>query len=81
MVRAQLDIVMRNGTSITVGFPDDEAVNAVSEKLKKAILDVNGIFSIDMKAQETGANIVHYIPSREIVRFSLTQFPRVAAPV
>lgn len=81
MVRASLDIVMRNGTTLTVGFPDDEAVNAVSEKLKKCVLDPNGIFSIDIKAPETGHVVIHYVPSREIVRFSLTQFPRVAAPV
>ncbi len=81
MVRAQLEIIMRNGQGLTVGFPDDEAVNAVAEKLKKSVLDAGGIFSIDMKNAIDGSTTIHYIPSREIVRFALTQFLRVAAPV
>lgn len=80
MVRAQLEIAMRNNTSITVGFPDDEAVNTVAEKLKKSVLDPNGIFSVDMK-DPSGMTITHFVPSREIVRYSLTQFPHVAASI
>lgn len=79
-VCAQLEIVMRNGPSVIVNFTDDEAVNALSEKLKKAILEPNGIFSVDMKSPD-GTGVTHYIPGREIARYSLTQIPRVAAQV
>lgn len=75
---AHLEIAMRNGTSLSVNLTDDEAVNRIAENLKKTILDQNGIFSLDMKLPQ-GGSVMHYIPSREIVRYSLTQTPRVPA--
>lgn len=78
MFRASLEIVMRNGAAIVVRFPDDEVVNMVMERLKKCMNDEKpGIFSVDV-AMSDGTVVVHYLPSREIVRFSLTQNPRVA---
>lgn len=78
MVRAQIEIRLRTGQMITVGFPDDEAVNAVVERLKRTLQDEKGIFTIDMKVPDSGVCIVHYLPSREIVGFSVVQAPRVA---
>ena len=81
MLKAQLNVVLRGETVLTINFSNDEAVNTISERLKKAILDPTGIFTIDMKTANGGPDIVHFLPNREIVRFSVTQFPRVAAPV
>jgi hypothetical protein len=77
MIRASLEIVLRTGTSIVVNFPDDEAVNFVVERLKKAIT-TDAVFPIDILT-DMNKTIVHYLPTREIVRFSVTQNPRVAA--
>lgn len=81
MIRAQVDIFMRNSQAIGAAFTDDEAVNAFIEKLKKAALEPNGLFYMDVQDPINGGRIMHYIPNREILRFSITQFPRVPAPV
>lgn len=78
MIRAALEIVMRTGSSLVINFPDDEAVNAVVERLKKAIV-TDGVFPVDL--QVDGQTVVHYLPCREIIRFSVTQHPRVATKV
>lgn len=79
MVRASLEIVLRTGSSLVINFPDDEAVNGVVERLKKAVT-TDGVFPVDLQTAE-GQTVVHYVPCREIVRFSVTQHPRVAAKV
>ena len=78
MQRAQLEIVLRNGQTIGVGFDDDEVVNGVIERLKKALLEENGLFSLEMTNTQAvpPTQIVHYVPTREIVRFAIVQFPR-----
>ena len=79
MIRASLDIVLRTGINLVVNFPDDEAVNAVVERLKKTLLS-DGIFSVEVTTPD-GVSLTHYLPAREIVRFAVSQHPRVAAPV
>lgn len=76
--RARLDIFMRNGQGLVVNFPDDEAANACVERLKKALSDPNGCYNIDMEdhSQIPPITIYHYIPSREIVRFTVITYPR-----
>ena len=83
MYRAQLEIILRNGNVILVGFEDDEAVNAIVERLKKALGDPTAVFPLEIlnHAQMPPNTIHHYLPSREIVRFAVLQYPRVAAPV
>lgn len=78
MIRASLEIVLRTGTSLVINFPDDEAVNAVVERLKKALTGET-VFAVDIQIADS-KTVVHYLPSREIVRFAVTQHPRVAAP-
>lgn len=77
MIRASLEIVLRTGTSLVINFPDDEAVNAVVERLKKAIM-AETVFAVDIQVADN-KTVVHYLPPREIVRFAVTQHPRVAA--
>jgi len=78
MYRAQLEIVLRNSQAIIVGFEDDEAVNAIVERLKKAMSDEGGLFSLEMNnlTATPPTTVVHYLPTREIVRFAIVQFPR-----
>jgi hypothetical protein len=49
------------------------------ERLKKS-LTAETVFAVDMQIADD-RTVVHYLPSREIVRFAVTQYPRVAAPV
>lgn len=83
MYRAQLQIILRNGDNLQVGFADDEAVNAVLERLKRAVGDPNGVFYMDMNNTQVvpSTMVNHYIPSREIVRFAVIQHPRIVSPV
>lgn len=78
MIRASLEIALRTGTSLVINFQDDEAVNAVVERLKKTIA-AESVFAVDIQVEDK--TIVHYLPSREIVRFAVTQHPRVVSPV
>lgn len=80
---AQMEIVLRNGNVINLGFSDDEAVNAVVERIKRTIGDEKGVLSIDMLSQATlpPSNVTHYIPSREVVRVSVGLIPRPHAIV
>jgi hypothetical protein len=82
MFRAQLEIILRNGNVINVGFDDDEVVNSVVERLKKTIADINGLFPLEITNNGVvpPTTVHHYLPSREIVRFAVVQFPRVATP-
>lgn len=79
MYRANLEIVLRNGNVIGVGFEDDEVVNSLVERLKKAIAE-DTVFSLDMTNNATvpPTSVVHYVPTREIVRFAVIQHPRPA---
>ncbi len=83
MYRAQLQIILRNGDNLQVGFEDDEAVNAVLERLKRAVGDPAGVFFMDMTNTQVipPTTVNHYIPSREIIRFAVIQHPRVASAV
>ena len=78
MLRASLEIALRTGTSLVINFEDDEAVNAVVERLKKS-LNSDTVFAVDIQIADD-RTVVHYLPPREIVRFAVTQHPRVAAP-
>ena len=66
MYRAQLQIILRNGDNLQVGFEDDEAVNAVLERLKRAVGDPNGVFFMDMTNTQAVPPITinHYIRVR-----------------
>lgn len=81
MIRAKLDIFMKNGQALSVQFVGDEEANVCIERLKKAISDPNACFNIDMvdSTQTPPASLIHYIPSREIVRFCIVTFPRSEA--
>jgi len=81
MYRAQLEIVLRNSQAIIVGFEDDEAVNAVVERLKKSMSSDSGLFALEMNnpTATPPTTVVHYLPTREIVRFAIVQFPRTPA--
>jgi hypothetical protein len=78
MYRAQLEIAMRNGQSVIVGFEDDEAVNPIVERLKKAMSEEGALFPLEMNnlTAVPPTTVVHYLPTREIVRFAVVQFPR-----
>jgi hypothetical protein len=78
MYRAQLEIVLRNSQAIIVGFEDDEAVNAIVERLKKAMAEEGALFPLEMNNLNATppTTVVHYLPTREIVRFAIVQFPR-----
>ncbi len=79
VVRAQLEIALRNGATFLVGFPDTEGVNAFIERLKKATADTSGIFTFEMQG-EGNSSCTHYIPAREIVRFTIKQMPKLTTP-
>jgi hypothetical protein len=83
MYRAQLEIAMRNGQSVVVGFEDDESVNPIVERLKKAMSEENALFPLEMNnlAATPPTTVVHYLPTREIVRFAVVQFPRTQVVV
>jgi hypothetical protein len=78
MARAQLEIVLRNGEKLQIAFNGDEAVNTTVSRLQKAKSDPAAIFLLEMKKDE-GVTVTHYLPGTEIVRWSVTMFPRVAA--
>lgn len=83
MKLAQLEIVLRNGAVVIVGFDDDEAVNAEVERLKGALADPNGIFTVELAnlSSTPPTSVYHYLPSREIVRFAVTLYQRATTPV
>lgn len=78
MYRAQLEIIMRNGNAIIVGFDEDEVVNGIVERLKKAMSEEGALFPLEMNNLTSipPTTVVHYLPTREIVRFAIVQFPR-----
>lgn len=74
-MRAQLEIVLRNGQAVVAGFEDDEAVNAVVERLRVSLRD-DTLFSLELNGP--AGQVLHYLPAREIVRFAVALHPRPA---